>query len=514
MVLHERARRHARRRGSRTGRAGIASLESPLRGMVPGRTVPRFSRVRQPDDRKRRQMALLALARLEKSDVTSAIRAITEIDARTLSVDRVSAWFFNEDRSEIVCADLFELGPGRHSDGLRLAARDYPSYFRALEEERVVDAVNARTDPRTREFTDTYLVPLGIHSMMDVPIWLGGALVGVVCHEQTSGPRKWSPADQEFAAHIADMVTVALESAERTRAEAEIQRMAAEARRRAAEWEAVVQSIAEFVLLIDADCRVVFVNEAARARLGAATAEELHVPFAELTERFLEIRDLADRPLRDGFHLLDRALAGEPVHGALLRTFGRPASSCTCGPPPAPCPAPRANWPAWSLWASTSPRLCISSGSRRISSPRSPTSSKRRSRSSRATRRCSRVFHLTHRLDFRAPSTPSARASTASTPSSSASSRPRPSGARSGRGTEHLRSPAPGRGSRARGGCLGTHPPDSGGARPAAVRDRRSRTDRASAAQPSVECRQVLAQGRRHRGNRRPPRERGGRLGP
>ena len=40
-----------------------------------------------------------------------------------------------------------------------------PSYFRAIEHERVVAAGNAHTDPRTKEFLDFYLLPLGIGAM-------------------------------------------------------------------------------------------------------------------------------------------------------------------------------------------------------------------------------------------------------------------------------------------------------------------------------------------------------------
>ncbi len=167
----------------------------------------------------RHQAVLLELARMNNSNLLAAQQRITESDARTLGVERVSIWLFNEDRSEIVCQDLYRLSGNAHEKGLRLQARRYPKYFQALDENRVVATHDARSDPRTTEFTEGYLEPLGITSMMDVPIWLHGKVVGIVCHEHTGPIRVWKPEEQEFAASIADLVSLTLEAAERKRAE-------------------------------------------------------------------------------------------------------------------------------------------------------------------------------------------------------------------------------------------------------------------------------------------------------
>lgn len=167
----------------------------------------------------RRQKALLELARSKSVDWTDAVRRITEVVARTLGVDRVSVWMFSQDRSEIICEDLYKLPSNSRESGLHLQAKQYPLYFRALEESRTIAADDARTDPRTSEYTDGYLIPLGITSMMDVPVWLHGKVVGIVCHEHIGPARHWSPDEQDFAASAADLLSLALESAERKRAE-------------------------------------------------------------------------------------------------------------------------------------------------------------------------------------------------------------------------------------------------------------------------------------------------------
>ena len=99
-----------------------------------------------------------------------------------------------------------------------LDVRCFPAYIRALEQNRALDASDAQNDPRTRELTDGYLVPLGITSMLEATVRMDtGELVGVVCHEHVGPIRQWMLDEKSFAASIADMVTSALTDDRRRR---------------------------------------------------------------------------------------------------------------------------------------------------------------------------------------------------------------------------------------------------------------------------------------------------------
>jgi len=167
----------------------------------------------------RHQAALLELAKMSVSDLDSTLGRITEIDARTLGVDRVSVWFFNSEHSEIICHDLYSRGENVHDKGMVLRAEEYPHYFKALEESRVIAADRALTDPRTREFAESYLIPRGIKSMMDIPIRCRGEVIGIICHEHSGRERNWSLEEQNFAISVGDAVTLSLEGSERKRKE-------------------------------------------------------------------------------------------------------------------------------------------------------------------------------------------------------------------------------------------------------------------------------------------------------
>jgi PAS domain S-box-containing protein len=164
-----------------------------------------------------------ALMRLAKSPFSHAgnLEAIaweiTETAAEVLTVARASIWFYDESAAyrQIRCYDLYQRDRDSHSYGILLSERDYPAYFKALETDRPIDADRARSDPRTREFTDAYLVPLGITSMLDCPIRCGGKTVGVLCLEHIGEARSWQIDERNFASYLAYTVSLTLEARDR-----------------------------------------------------------------------------------------------------------------------------------------------------------------------------------------------------------------------------------------------------------------------------------------------------------
>jgi PAS domain S-box-containing protein len=169
------------------------------------------------------QAALLELTKSEYADFDAALKRIVMMDAKTLGAERVSYWSYKEARAALNCENLYTLSANRHERGMRLEASQYPRYFQAVEAGRLIVASDARQDPRTSEFSEGYLKPLGTHSVLEVPVWLRGKVVGVICHEHVGAQREWTIEEQDFAASIADMVSLALEAAERKRAERALQ---------------------------------------------------------------------------------------------------------------------------------------------------------------------------------------------------------------------------------------------------------------------------------------------------
>ena len=179
------------------------------------------------DDRLMSQNAVLT--QLARSSLTPEItleRQLEELiatSAGTLKAERVSIWMLDESRRKLSCSMMFTHSTGEITRGLTLDIENAPNYFATLYEGRGFAADNAQTDARTQEFADSYLKPLGITSMMDVPLRVGGKLAGVICHEHVGPARKWAADEQNFAASIGDLASLMIEGDKRNTAEKALQ---------------------------------------------------------------------------------------------------------------------------------------------------------------------------------------------------------------------------------------------------------------------------------------------------
>jgi PAS domain S-box-containing protein len=254
-----------------------------------------------------RYRVLFDLAKRDKSDLPATLAEITEGSALVLGVGRMSVWRLTDDNTAIECQDLYLADERRHQTCARLLARECPEYFKALMEERTIVANDAREDPRTHEFRDGYLQPNRITSMLDVPIWHRGRLYGVLCHEHTGPRRTWQPEEIAFAINMADIVSVSLEASERRESESR--------------WKAVVETMAEGVLVMDQEGTFQFMNpvmEKLAGRVGSWTMDD--------RMRTLEYVDAADRPLPADRWPGQRALRGETVKGEIVGVHCRASS--------------------------------------------------------------------------------------------------------------------------------------------------------------------------------------------
>jgi signal transduction histidine kinase len=171
------------------------------------------------------QDVTLRLAQARVTDgrqLRDVLREVTEVAAAALRVNRVSVWFYFDERRSIRCDYLHEPRRGVEYEGTILHASDFPVYFEVLESSRVIRFVDRDGDPMSEELRHSYLAPLGISAMLDAPIYQGGEVVGIVCHEYVGSSRQWTDADCEFAASVGDIVARLYVEAARLRAESQL----------------------------------------------------------------------------------------------------------------------------------------------------------------------------------------------------------------------------------------------------------------------------------------------------
>jgi GAF domain-containing protein len=83
-------------------------------------------------------------------------------------------------------------------------------YFEALLGNDCVVAPHARTDPATICFLDDYLLPLNIHSLLDVCFSINGVPYGIFSCEQIGAPVAWTQRQLQLLRQIGSRASLTL----------------------------------------------------------------------------------------------------------------------------------------------------------------------------------------------------------------------------------------------------------------------------------------------------------------
>ncbi|MEI9918918.1 MAG: GAF domain-containing protein [Bacteroidota bacterium] len=180
------------------------------------------------------QLHLTTLVEFSKSKavnfgtIEEASREIARITAQSLEVSRISVWSYDRERRTITSTACYNLATGAFLDDMTLDLRMFPEYELALTTLKIIEAPDARTNPLTREFKDSYLLPLDIHSMLDITITRDGELGGLICCEQQGAPREWKSEDIIFLTSVADVISLAYRTVQRREYEKKLKQQSKE----------------------------------------------------------------------------------------------------------------------------------------------------------------------------------------------------------------------------------------------------------------------------------------------
>lgn len=157
----------------------------------------------------------------EFDNLPSVINFIIEEAAFVSKANRVSFWKFAED--VISCKNLFSRDHQTLEDKNILDKESYPIYFETLKSKAIINAPDVFDKLETSEFQEIYFTKNKIKSMLDVPIFLNGQLAGVACFESTGEKREWDNEDINYAKTIADVISLAISSQMRLKAEKKLE---------------------------------------------------------------------------------------------------------------------------------------------------------------------------------------------------------------------------------------------------------------------------------------------------
>ncbi len=137
---------------------------------------------------------------LKRDDIDNLMIEMAKRIIICLRIERMSAWLFNPEHTAIISMGEYDLRSHTFKKESVLEAKDFPAYFKALQENKILLAPDIHTDPTTKELSEDYSKPNDIISLMDIPLRIAGELVGVMCFEQAGKKqREFTKEEQTFA---------------------------------------------------------------------------------------------------------------------------------------------------------------------------------------------------------------------------------------------------------------------------------------------------------------------------
>lgn len=149
---------------------------------------------------------------IRQGNLDIALHEILEKSADGLMVDRVNCWSVDPEFTTLKCIGSFEKKNKKFSKGQVLLKKDYPEYFNYIHLSEKVISHDAVSSPYNKELLDSYILPMNIGSMMDIPIRVEGEMIGMVCFEHLGDIRYWTLSEQSFALSIAQLMSLTFET--------------------------------------------------------------------------------------------------------------------------------------------------------------------------------------------------------------------------------------------------------------------------------------------------------------
>jgi PAS domain S-box-containing protein len=143
-----------------------------------------------------------------EGDISEGAKVLTKEVTESIESDRCSIWLYNKDKSSIICQQLYIKSEDKWYSNIELFRKDFTPYFDHLLIDPIIVANDAEKHSATSCFTESYLKPLGIKSMLDVPIIFRGNIIGVICIENLK-IKEWKPCEVDFAQMLSSLYSFA-----------------------------------------------------------------------------------------------------------------------------------------------------------------------------------------------------------------------------------------------------------------------------------------------------------------
>jgi PAS domain S-box-containing protein len=154
-------------------------------------------------------------------NIEESFKEITSVSAELLDVDTVGVWFFDQETGTMRQRLQYDRQLQEFKRGASVLLTDHPEYFEELFKSRVLAVGDTLKNASTKAFYEGAYSGRAV-ALMHAQIRAQGTCIGIMSFECSSGTRQWTPEEKNYAASLADLVSIAMASEEKVRAQFEL----------------------------------------------------------------------------------------------------------------------------------------------------------------------------------------------------------------------------------------------------------------------------------------------------
>ncbi len=204
---------------------------------------------------ERYNYALNQLTRLPYSsdnNIKETLETLTRNVAEVLGIERVGVW--KKESDGLVAQSIYQRSSNSFETGVKLSEKEFPEYFSAIEQARMIEASDVRQHPDTKQLAEGYFSMEGVRSVLDVPIFINGEVAGALCCAQYETMGLWDGEDINFVKSVSDFVALTYEASKRK----ELER----------EYHYILNNAGDIIYTTDELGNFKFINKTASSLLG------------------------------------------------------------------------------------------------------------------------------------------------------------------------------------------------------------------------------------------------------
>jgi hypothetical protein len=152
--------------------------------------------------------------RLERGDIDSAqfLEMFARFMAEHIGCSRAGVWIFVDKPGgrALRCVAMYDTQVDRMVPCAELSDATVGAYFDALAAEACINAPDARSHPALQGFLANYLLPLDVHSVLEVCFSVNGQVFGVFSCEQVGAPVQWTQRQLQSLRQIGSRASLSL----------------------------------------------------------------------------------------------------------------------------------------------------------------------------------------------------------------------------------------------------------------------------------------------------------------